>query len=147
MNNLDAEYKLKKQYWYYGVLPLVSVYLVGIYFAGYNFGVSVDDCFISQSCPDGMSKRRYVSSIILKIIMLILTLYALWNTYRVFKLSREGIDKNKKIRARIYVILFPVIAIIASPFLALFTNYYLTRNAYYDFIHYIVHKIPISLVP
>ena len=79
--------------------------------------------------------------------MLILTVYALWNTYRVFKLSREGIDKNKKIRARIYVILFPVIAIIASPFLALFTNYYLTRNAYYDFIHYIVHKIPMTLLP
>ena len=147
MNDSDAQYKLKKQYWYYGVLPLVSIYLVGIYFAGYNFGISVDDCFISQSCSDGLSKRRIVSSIILKIIILFLTVYAVWNIYRVFKLSKEGIDKNKKIRARIYVILFPVIAIIASPFLALFTNYYLTRNAYYDFIHYIVHKIPISLVP
>ena len=79
--------------------------------------------------------------------MLFLTVYAVWNIYRVFKLSREGIEKNKKIRARIYVILFQVIAIIRSPFLVLFTNYFLTRNAYYDFIHYIVHKIPISLVP
>ncbi len=147
MNNLGAEYKLKKQYWYYGVLPLVSVYLVGIYFAGYNFSVSVDDCFISQSCSDGISKRRIVSSIILKIIMLFLTVYAVWNIYRVFKFSREGIERNKKIRARIYVILFPIIAIIASPFLALLTNYYLTRSAYYDFIDYFIQKLPMSFIP
>jgi len=147
MNNLEASHNLKKQFWYYGVLPLISVYVIGIYFAGYNFGVSVDDCFISQSCSDGISKRRIVSSIILKIIMLFLTVYAVWNIHRVFKLSKEGIERNKKIRARIYVILFPIIAIIASPFLALFTNYYLTRNAYYDFVYYIVHKIPMTLLP
>ena len=147
MNDLDIEHKLKKQYWYYGVLPLISVYVIGIYLAGYNFGVSVDDCFISQSCSDGVSKRRIVSSIILKIIMLFLTVFAVWNIYRVFKLSREGIERNKRIRVRIYVILFPIIAIIASPFLALFTNYYLTRSAYYDFIDYFIQKLPMSFIP
>ena len=79
--------------------------------------------------------------------MLFLTVYAVWNIYRVFKLSRKGIERIKKIRARIYVILFPIIAIIASPFLALFTNYYLSRSAYYDFIDYFVQKIPMSFIP
>ena len=65
MNNFNAQYN-PKQYWYYGFLPLVSIYLVGIYFAGYNFSVSVDDCFISQSCSDGISKEELFHQLFLK---------------------------------------------------------------------------------
>lgn len=52
MNNLDAVYKLKKQFWYYGVTPLVTFYIIGIITAGYNLGVSFEDCFITQSCSN-----------------------------------------------------------------------------------------------
>ena len=52
MNNLDAEYKLKKQFWYYGVFPLVTLYVIGIFTAGYYLGTSFEDCFITQSCSN-----------------------------------------------------------------------------------------------
>ncbi len=147
MNNLDAEYKLKKQFWYYGVFPLVTFYIIGIITAGYNLGFSFEDCFITQSCSNESRKGRFVSWTILRTLMLFLTVYALWNIYRVFKLSKEGFTKAKKIRVRIYVILFPIIAIFASPFLAFFTQYHLTSSAYYDFIDFFVKKIPMSLIP
>lgn len=147
MNSLETKNKLKKQFWLYGVFPLVTLYVIGIITAGYNLGVSFEDCFITQSCSSESRKGRFVSATILKILMFSLTVFALWNVYKVFKLSREGVTKAKKIRVRIYVILFPVIAIIASPFLALSTNYYLTRSAYYYFIDYFVQKIPMSLIP
>lgn len=147
MNNLDAQYKLKKQYWYFGVLPLVIVYIIGVFLAGYSFGIYVEDCFIVQSCSKEMSKRSYFSATILKIIMVFLTFYSFWNVYRVFKISKNGIAKAQKIKVRIYVILFPVIAIIASPFLALFTNYHLNSSSYYDFIDFVIHKIPTSPIP
>ena len=118
MNNWDTQNKLKKQFWFYGVLPLVTFYLIGILLAGYNFINASEDCFISQSCSEITNKRASVSMSLLQILMGFLVMYTLWNSYRVFKLSNSGIERAKKIRVRIYVILFPILAIIASPFLA-----------------------------
>ena len=59
--NLEAQYKLKKQFWYYGVLPLVSVYTVGIFVASYHLSRTVDDCFITQSCSELDNKIAYFS--------------------------------------------------------------------------------------
>ena len=118
MINNSKNYKLKKQFWLYGVFPLVTIYFIGILLAGYNFINSSEDCFISQSCSEIMNKRASVSMSLLQIIMSFLIMYTLWNSYRVFKLSNIGIERAKKIRVRIYVILFPILAIISSPFLA-----------------------------
>ena len=74
--------------------------------------------------------------------MLVLTVYAIWNGYRIFKLSKDEIGISKKIKVRIYVILFPVIAIISSPFLILFIGPYLDGSRYFAFIDYIIKLIP-----
>ena len=105
MINNSKNYKLKRQFWFYGVLPLVTVYLIGILLAGYNIINSSEYCFISQSCSEIMNKRANVSLSLLQIIMSFLIMYTLWNSYRVFKLSSSGIERAKKIRVRIYVIL------------------------------------------
>ena len=141
MINLDAEYKLKKQFWFYGVLPLVTVYLIGILLAGYNIINASEDCFISQSCSELMKKRASVSMSLLQIIMGFLIIYTLWNSYRIFKLSNSEIEKAKKIRVRIYVILFPILAIIASPFLAFGSISFIeTHNLIY--LDYFINKLP-----
>ena len=93
MNDLNAQHKLKKQYWYFGVLPLVSVYIIGIFAASYNLSRTVDDCFISQSCSELANKIAFFSSNIVFFIMLFLTTYTLWNGYRVFKLSQNDFHK------------------------------------------------------
>ena len=142
MNSLNAEYKLKKQFWYYGVLPLVTVYVIGIFFASYHVSRTVDDCFITQSCSELDNKIAFFSSNIVKTMMLVLTVYAIWNGYRIFKLSKDEIGISKKIKVRIYVILFPVIAIISSPFLILFIGPYLDGSRYFAFIDYIIKLIP-----
>ena len=118
MNNRNAQNKLKKQFWLYGVFPLVTVYVIGILMTGYNIINSGEDCFISQSCSKIMNQRASVSMSLIQIIMSFLIMYTLWNSYRVFKLSNSGIERAKKIKVRIYVILFPILAIISSPFLA-----------------------------
>ena len=74
--------------------------------------------------------------------MLVLTVYAIWNGYRIFKLSKDEIGLSKKIKVRIYVILFPVIAIISSPFLILFIGPFLDGSQYFAFIDYIIKLIP-----
>ncbi len=145
MNDLNAQYKLKKQYWYYGVLPLVTVYVIGIFFASYHVSRTVDDCFITQSCSELNNKIAFFSSNIIKILMLVLTFYAIWNGYRIFKLSKDRIEISKKIKVRIYVILFPVIAIISSPFLILFIGPYLDGSRYFAFLDYIIKLIPFSV--
>ena len=142
MNKLDVHDKLKKQYWYYGVFPLVSLYLIGIFFASYHVSRTVDDCFITQSCSELDNKIAFFSSNIVKTIMLVLTVYAIWNGYRIFKLSKDEIGASKKIKIRIYVILFPVIAIISSPFLILFIGPFLDGSQYFAFIDYIIKLIP-----
>ena len=147
MDNLDAQYKLKKQYWHYGVLPLVSVYIIGIFAASYNLSRTVDDCFISQSCSELANKIAFFSSNIVFFIMLFLTIYTLWNGYRVFKLSQNDIEKSKKIRVRAYTIIFPAIAIISSPFLILFIGSYLNGSRYFAFLDYIIKLIPFSFSP
>lgn len=139
--NLEAQYKLKKQFWYYGVLPLVSVYTVGIFVASYHLSRTVDDCFITQSCSDLDNKIAYFSSNIIKLIMLLLSVYAVWNIYKIFKLS-QNIENYKKIRVRAYTIIFPAIAIIASPFLILFIGSYLNGSRYFAFLDYIIKIIP-----
>jgi len=142
MNSLNAEYKLKKQFWFYGVLPLVTIYLIGIILAGYNFVNASDDCFISQSCSDLMNKRADLSMNLLKIVMCFLVIYTIWNCYRVFKLSKSGIEKAKKIRVRVYVILFPLLAIMASPFLA-YGSVSLIETTYFSiFLNNFVQMFP-----
>ena len=141
MNSLDAVHNLKKQFWYYGVLPLLTAYLIGIFFASYHVSRTVDDCFITQSCSELDNKIAFFSSNIVKTMMLVLTVYAIWNGYRIFKLSKDGIGISKKIKVRIYVILFPVIAIISSPFLILFIGPYLNGSRYFAFIDYIIKLI------
>lgn len=147
MNNLEAQYKLKKQFWYYGVLPLVSVYIVGIFVASYYLSRTVDDCFITQSCLELDNRIAYFSSNIVKLIMLLLSVYAVWNIYKIFKLSQNEIEKYKKIRIRTYVILFPAIAIISSPFLVLFIGPYLDGSRYFSFLDYMIKIIPFSVIP
>ena len=147
MNNLEAQYKLKKQFWHYGVLPLVSVYIVGIFVASYHLSRTVDDCFITQSCSELDNKIAFFSTSIVNSIMLLLILYAIWNGYKVFKLSRNEIQIPKKIRVRIYVFLFPAIAIISSPFLIIFTGSYLNGSRYFAFLDYIIKIIPFSVSP
>lgn len=147
MNDLNAQYKLKKQYWYFGVLPLVSVYIIGIFAASYNLSRTVDDCFISQSCSELANKIAFLSSKIVFFIMLFLIIYTLWNGYRVFKLSQNDIEKSKKIRVRAYTIIFPAIAIISSPFLILFIGSYLNGSRYFAFLDYIIKIIPFSVNP
>ena len=147
MNNLEAQYKLKKQFWYYGVLPLVSVYIVGIFVASYHLSRTVDDCFITQSCSELDNKIAYFSSNILKLIMILLSVYAVWNIYKIFKLSQNNIEKSKKIRVRAYTIIFPAIAIISSPFLILFIGSYLNESRYFSFLDYIIKLIPFSVSP
>jgi hypothetical protein len=142
MNTLDATHNLKKQFWYYGVLPLLTLYFIGIYFASYHVSRTVDDCFITQSCSELDNKIAFFSSNIVKTMMLVLTVYAIWNGYRIFKLSKDEIRISKKIKVRIYVILFPVIAIISSPFLILFIGPYLDGSRYFAFIDYIIKLIP-----
>lgn len=142
MNSLNAEYKLKKQYWYYGVLPLVTVYVIGIFFASYHVSRTVDDCFITQSCSELDNKIAFYSSNIVKAMMLVLMVYAIWNGYRIFKLTKDRIEISKKIKVRTYVILFPVIAIISSPFLILFIGPYLNGSQYFAFLDYIIKLIP-----
>ena len=145
MNDLNAQHKLKKQYWYFGVLPLVSVYIIGIFAASYNLSRTVDDCFISQSCSELANKIAFFSSKIVFFITLFLTIYTLWNGYRVFKLSQNDIEKSKKIRVRAYTIIFPAIAIISSPFLILFIGSYLNGSRYFAFLDYIIKIIPFSV--
>ena len=135
MNDLNAQYKIKKQYWYYGVFPLVTVYVIGIFFASYHVSRTVDDCFITQSCSELDNKIAFYSSNIIKILMLVLTFYAIWNGYRIFKLTKDRIEISKKIKVRTYVILFPVIAIISSPFLILFIGPYLDGSQYFAFFN------------
>ena len=142
MNTLDATHNLKKQFWYYGVLPLLTLYFIGIYFASYHVSRTVDDCFITQSCSELDNKIAFFSSNIVKTMMLVLTVYAIWNGYRIFKLSKDEIGLSKKIKVRIYVILFPVIAIISSPFLILFIGPFLDGSQYFAFIDYIIKLIP-----
>ena len=145
MNNFEAQYKLKKQFWHYGVLPLVSVYIVGIFVASYHLSRTVDDCFITQSCSELDNKIAYFSSNILKLIMILLSVYAVWNIYKIFKLSQNNIEKSKKIRIRAYTIIFPAIAIISSPFLILFTGSYLSGSRYFAFLDYIIKIVPLSV--
>ena len=145
MNNFEAQYKLKKQFWHYGVLPLVSVYIVGIFLASYHLSRTVDDCFITQSCSELDNKIAYFSSNILKLIMILLSVYAVWNIYKIFKLSQNDIEKYKKIRVRAYTIIFPAIAIISSPFLILFIGSYLNGSRYFAFLDYIIKIIPFSV--
>ena len=147
MNDLNAQYKLKKQYWYYGVFPLVTVYIIGIFVASYHMSRTVDDCFITQSCSELDNKIAFFSSNIIKILMLVLIFYTIWNGYRIFKLSKDRIEISKKIKVRIYVILFPVIAIISSPFLILFIGPYLDGSQYFAFLDYIIKLIPFSVSP
>ena len=147
MNDLNAQHKLKKQYWYFGVLPLVSVYIIGIFAASYNLSRTVDDCFISQSCSELANKIAFFSSKIVFFITLFLTIYTLWNGYRVFKLSQNDIEKSKKIRVRAYTIIFPAIAIISSPFLILFIGSYLNGTRYFAVLDYIIKLIPFSVSP
>ena len=144
-HNLEAQYKLKKQFWYYGVLPLVSVYTVGIFVASYHLSRTVDDCFITQSCSELENKIAYFSSNIIKLIMILLCVYAVWNIYKIFKLSKNNIEKSKKIRIRAYTIIFPAIAIISSPFLIIFTGSYLNGSRYFAFLDYIIKMIPFSV--
>ena len=77
MNSLNTEYKLKKQFWYYGVLPLVTVYIIGIFFASYHVSRTVDDCFITKSCSELDNKIAFFSLNIVKATMLVLTVYAI----------------------------------------------------------------------
>lgn len=142
MNSLYAAHNLKKQFWYYGVLPLLTVYLIGIFFASYHVSRTVNDCFITQSCSELDNKIAFFSSNIVKTIMLVLIVYAIWNGYRIFKLSKDEIRISKKIKVRIYVILFPVIAIISSPFLILFIGPYMNGSRYFAFIDYVIKLIP-----
>ena len=142
MNNLPHQYKLKKQYWFYGVLPLVTFYLIGILLAGYNFINASEDCFISQSCSEIMNKRANISMSLIQIIMCFLVIYALWNCYRVFKLSNSGIESSKKIRVRIYVILFPILAIMASPFLAIGSISFVETSRISIYINNFVEMFP-----
>ena len=142
MNSLYAAHNLKKQFWYYGVLPLLTVYLIGIFFASYHVSRTVDDCFITQSCSELDNKIAFFSSNIVKAMMLVLTVYAIWNSYRIFKLSKDEIGISKKIKVRIYVILFPLIAIISSPFLILFIGPYLDGSRYFAFFDNIIKLIP-----
>ena len=144
-HNLEAQYKLKKQFWYYGVLPLVSVYTVGIFVASYHLSRTVDDCFITQSCSELDNKIAYFSLNIVKLIMILLSVYAVWNIYKIFKLSQNNIEKSKKIRVRAYTIIFPLIAIISSPFLILFIGSYLNGSRYFAFLDYIIKIIPFSV--
>lgn len=147
MNSLYAAHNLKKQFWYYGVLPLLTVYLIGIFFASYHVSRTVNDCFITQSCSELDNKIAFFSSNIVKTIMLVLIVYAIWNGYRIFKLSKDEIGISKKIKVRIYVILFPVIAIISSPFLILFIGPYLDGSQYFAFLDYIIKLVPFSVNP
>ena len=101
----------------------------------------MDDCFFTQSCSELDNKIAFFSSNIIKILMLVLTFYAIWNGYRIFKLSKNRIEISNKIKARIYVILFPVIAIISSPFLILFIGPYLDGSRYFAFLDYIIKLI------
>ena len=107
----------------------------------------MDDCFITQSCSELDNKIAFFSTSIVNSIMLILILYAIWNGYRVFKLSRNETQIAKKIRVRIYVFLFPAIAIISSPFLIIFTGSYLNASRYFAFLDYIIKIIPFSVSP
>ena len=141
MKHLETKDKLKKQYWYYGVFPLVTVYIIGIFVASYHMSRTVDDCFITQSCSELDSKIAFFSSNIIKILMLVLTFYAIWNGYRIFKLTKDRIEMSEKIKVRIYVILFPVIAIISSPFLILFIGPSLDGSQYFAFLDYIIKLI------
>ena len=76
MNSLYAAHNLKKQFWYYGVLPLLTVYLIGIFFASYHVSRTVNDCFITQSCSELDNKIAFFSSNIVKtIISLLLKVY------------------------------------------------------------------------
>ena len=147
LHNLEAQYKLRKQFWYYGVLPLLSLYVIGIFAASYYLSRTVDDCFITQSCSELDNKIAFFSTSIVNSIMLLLILYAIWNGYRVFKLSRNETQIAKKIRVRIYVFLFPAIAIISSPFLIIFTGSYLNGSRYFAFLNYIIKIIPFSVSP
>ena len=144
MNNLDNQNKLKKQFWLYGVLPLVTVYSVGVILAGYNFINASEDCFISQSCSEIMNKRASVSMSLIQIIMSFLIIYSLWNCYRVFKLSNNGIESSKKIRVRIYVIVFPILAIMASPFLAFSSLSFIETSYISIFLNNFVQIFPVQ---
>ena len=132
MNDLENEKKLKQQYWYYGVIPILFVYLIDIFISGKYYVLGFNDCLISQSCSELFFEEYYFWRNFFYLLSIVLLIYTIWNGYRVFVLSKNGIEKAHKIRVRIYVIVFPIIAIIASPILALTTEYYLVTNTMFN---------------
>jgi hypothetical protein len=135
--------ELKKQFWFYGVFPILILYLFALHFWGQNLALSFNDCLTNQSCSDFFLKELQRSQTFLYVISPILFSWTIWNSYKVFKISK--LNQNKKIRilSRIAVIICPLIAIILLPFLA----FELARipshliNIYYDFWLYILQSL------
>ena len=44
--------KLKKQFWYYGVIPILILYFFALHFWGQNLILGFNDCLPNRSCSD-----------------------------------------------------------------------------------------------
>jgi len=126
--------KLKKQFWFYGVIPILIIYILDIHFFGTNIILSFDDCLPNQSCSDFFLKELNRSRNFSYTLSLILFMWTFWNSFRIFQLSKTEITFTTKMIVRSSVILFPIIAMILFPFLALENGRTpsLFINLYYD---------------
>ena len=119
--------KLKKQFWFYGVIPITFLYLIDVYIAGEFYELGFNDCLVNVNCTKLFYKEYYYWQNIFYILSLSILIYTIWNGYRVFVLSRNEEVQAKRIKVRIYVIIFPLFAIFLSPFLSLISQHYFSN--------------------
>tara|TARA_X000000950_G_scaffold20072_1_gene21637 strand:- start:7457 stop:8029 length:573 start_codon:yes stop_codon:yes gene_type:complete len=135
--------KLKKQFWYYGVIPILILYFFALHFWGQNLILGFNDCLPNRSCSDFFMSELERSQNFVYIISIIIFSWTIWNSYRVFQISKTNQNKKIKIISRISVVICPLIALILFPFLALElarTPSYL-MNFYYDLWVYILQSL------
>ena len=77
--------KLKKQFWFYGVIPILILYFFALHFWGQNLTLGFNDCLPNRSCTDFFLKELDRSQNFVYIISIIIFSWTIWNSYKVFK--------------------------------------------------------------
>lgn len=135
--------KLKKQFWIYGVIPILILYFFTLHFWGQNLILGFNDCLPNRSCSEFFLVQLERSQNFAYSITILIFAYTIWNTYKVFQISKTYQNKSIKFISRLSVVICPLIAIVLFPFLALelarTPSYFM--NYYYDLWVYILQLL------
>ncbi len=104
---------LMKQFWIYGAFPLLCLYGLNLFLISRYFRVvfSEDCVFFPDSCPSDYKPPIDFYSPTFLVVTLIMFGLTAFNAYRVFRLSRNEANANRKYGVRFAVFVCPLFAI------------------------------------